>query len=177
MSRIAKKPIVLPANVEVRLNGQVISIKGKRGMLTRTIHESINIQQIDNQLIFAPHKGYLNGWAIAGTMRSVLNGMVVGVTEGFSKTLQLIGVGYRAAVKGNIVHLSLGFSHPINHELPMGITAECPSQTEIILQGPDKQIIGQVAADLRAYRRLEPYKGKGIRYADEIVRTKETKKK
>ena len=109
--------------------------------------------------------------------RGLLNSMVVGVTEGFTKKLQLVGVGYRAAIKGNAVGLSLGFSHPVEHPLPAGITAECPTQTEIVLKGADKQLIGQVAADLRAYRRPEPYKGKGVRYADEVVRTKEAKKK
>ncbi|MCR3755460.1 MAG: 50S ribosomal subunit protein L6 [Sodalis sp. Psp] len=177
MSRVAKATIVIPANVEIKLNGQDISIKGKNGELTRTIHEAIDVKYANNELAFTPRTGHANGWALAGTMRALLNGMVIGVTDGFTKKLQLVGVGYRAAVKGNVVNLSLGFSHPINHELPKGITAECPSQTEIVLKGADKQIIGQVAADLRAYRRPEPYKGKGIRYADEIVRTKEAKKK
>ncbi|WP_074012271.1 50S ribosomal protein L6 [Candidatus Sodalis sp. SoCistrobi] len=177
MSRVAKAPVVIPAGVEVKLNGQVISIKGKNGELTRTIHEAVDVQHADNQLSFAPREGHVNGWALAGTTRALLNGMVIGVTDGFTKKLQLVGVGYRAAVKGNVVNLSLGFSHPIDHQLPAGITAECPSQTEIVLKGADKQAIGQVAADLRAYRRPEPYKGKGVRYADEVVRTKEAKKK
>lgn len=177
MSRVAKAPVVIPAGVEVKLNGQVISIKGKNGELTRTIHEAVDVQHADNQLSFAPREGHANGWALAGTTRALLNGMVIGVTDGFTKKLQLVGVGYRAAVKGNVVNLSLGFSHPIDHQLPAGITAECPSQTEIVLKGADKQTIGQVAADLRAYRRPEPYKGKGVRYADEVVRTKEAKKK
>lgn len=177
MSRIAKIPVVIPAEVEVKLNGQDISIKGRNGVLNRTIHDSVNVQLTDNQLTFAPRKGYANGWALAGTTRSLLNGMVIGVTDGFTKKLQLVGVGYRAAVKGNVVNLSLGFSHSIYHQLPAGITVECPSQTEIVLKGADKQIIGQVAADLRAYRRPDPYKGKGVRYADEVVYTKEAKKK
>ena len=177
MSRVAKAPVVIPAGVEVKLNGQVISIKGKNGELTRTIHEAVDVQHADNQLSFAPREGHVNGWALAGTTRALLNGMVIGVTDGFTKKLQLVGVGYRAAVKGHVVNLSLGFSHPIDHQLPAGITAECPSQTEIVLKGADKQTIGQVAADLRAYRRPEPYKGKGVRYADEVVRTKEAKKK
>lgn len=115
--------------------------------------------------------------AIQKASCALLNSMVIGVTEGFTKKLQLVGVGYRAAVKGNVINLSLGFSHPVDHQLPAGITAECPTQTEIVLKGADKQVIGQVAADLRAYRRPEPYKGKGVRYADEVVRTKEAKKK
>ncbi|ACS84233.1 50S ribosomal protein L6 [Musicola paradisiaca] len=177
MSRVAKAPVVIPAGVEVKLNGQVISIKGKNGELTRQVHEAVEVKQADNVLTFAPREGFASGWAQAGTTRALLNSMVVGVTEGFTRKLLLVGVGYRAAVKGNVVNLALGFSHPIDHELPAGITAECPSQTEIVLKGADKQLIGQVAADLRAYRRPEPYKGKGVRYADEVVRIKEAKKK
>ncbi|HCS1002141.1 50S ribosomal protein L6 [Proteus mirabilis] len=177
MSRVAKAPVVIPAGVEVKLNGQVITIKGKNGELTRTIHNAVEIQHADNQLTFAPRDGYADEWAQAGTTRSLLNAMVVGVTEGFTKKLQLVGVGYRASVKGNTVNLSVGYSHPVEHQLPAGITAECPTQTEILLKGADKQVIGQVAAELRAYRRPEPYKGKGIRYADEVVRIKEAKKK
>ncbi|MBP2195417.1 MULTISPECIES: 50S ribosomal protein L6 [Pantoea] len=177
MSRVAKAPVVVPAGVEVKLNGQEVSIKGKNGELTRTINQAVEVKQADNTLTFAPREGYADGWAQAGTARALLNGMVIGVTEGFTKKLQLVGVGYRAAVKGNSVSLALGFSHPVDHALPAGITAECPTQTEIVLKGADKQLIGQVAADLRAYRRPEPYKGKGVRYADEVVRTKEAKKK
>ena len=177
MSRVAKAPVVIPAGVEVKLNGQEVSIKGKNGELTRTINNAVEIKQEDNTLTFAPRKGYADGWAQPGTARALLNGMVIGVTDGFTKKLQLVGVGYRAAVKGNSVSLALGFSHPVEHALPAGITAECPTQTEIVLKGADKQVIGQVAADLRAYRRPEPYKGKGVRYADEVVRTKEAKKK
>ncbi|MBE5215959.1 50S ribosomal protein L6 [Pectobacterium sp. A535-S3-A17] len=177
MSRVAKAPVVIPAGVEVKLNGQDVSIKGKNGELSRKIHDSVEVKQADNALTFAPREGFVDGWAQAGTTRALLNAMVIGVTEGFTKKLQLVGVGYRAAVKGNVVNLSLGFSHPVEHALPAGITAECPSQTEIVLKGADKQVIGQVAAELRAYRRPEPYKGKGVRYADEVVRTKEAKKK
>ncbi|AUG99192.1 50S ribosomal protein L6 [Pectobacteriaceae bacterium CE70] len=177
MSRVAKAPVVIPVGVEVKLNGQVISIKGKNGELTRKIHDAVDVKQADNVLTFAPREGFVDGWAQAGTTRALLNGMVVGVTEGFTKKLQLVGVGYRAAVKGNVVNLALGFSHPVDHALPAGVSAECPSQTEIVLKGADKQLVGQVAADLRAYRRPEPYKGKGVRYADEVVRTKEAKKK
>lgn len=177
MSRVAKAPVVVPAGVEVKLNGQEISIKGKNGELTRTINSAVEVKHADNALTFGPREGYSDGWAQAGTARALLNGMVIGVTEGFTKKLQLVGVGYRAAVKGNSVSLALGFSHPVDHALPAGITAECPTQTEIVLKGADKQLIGQVAADLRAYRRPEPYKGKGVRYADEVVRTKEAKKK
>ena len=167
MSRVAKAPVVVPAGVDVKINGQVITIKGKNGELTRTLNDAVEVKHADNTLTFGPRDGYADGWAQAGT----------GVTEGFTKKLQLVGVGYRAAVKGNVINLSLGFSHPVDHQLPAGITAECPTQTEIVLKGADKQVIGQVAADLRAYRRPEPYKGKGVRYADEVVRTKEAKKK
>lgn len=177
MSRVAKAPVVVPAGVEVKINGQTISIKGKNGELVRTFNDAVEVKLNDNVLTFAPREGYTDGWAQAGTARALTNAMIIGVTDGFTKKLQLVGVGYRAAVKGNVVNLSLGFSHPIDHELPEGITAECPTQTEILLKGADKQLIGQVAADLRAYRRPEPYKGKGVRYADEVVRTKEAKKK
>lgn len=177
MSRVAKAPVVIPAGVEVKLNDQVISIKGKNGELTRTINDAVEVKYADNALTFGPRDGFVDGWAQAGTARALLNSMVIGVTEGFTKKLQLVGVGYRAAVKGDVVNLSLGFSHPIDHKLPAGITAECTSQTEIMLKGADKQLIGQVAAELRAYRRPEPYKGKGVRYADEVVRIKEAKKK
>ncbi|MTD29209.1 50S ribosomal protein L6 [Erwinia sorbitola] len=177
MSRVAKAPVAIPAGVEVKLDGQVISIKGKNGELTRTLNKAVEVKHADNALTFAPREGFVDGWAQAGTSRALLNGMVIGVTEGFTKKLQLVGVGYRAAVKGNSVSLALGFSHPVDHALPAGITAECPTQTEIVLKGADKQLIGQVAADIRAYRRPEPYKGKGVRYADEVVRTKEAKKK
>jgi large subunit ribosomal protein L6 len=177
MSRVAKAPVVVPAGVEVKLNGQDVSIKGKNGELTRTINSAVEVKHADNALTFAPREGFSDAWAQAGTARALLNGMVIGVTEGFTKKLQLVGVGYRAAIKGTAVGLSLGFSHPVEHPLPAGITAECPTQTEIVLKGADKQLIGQVAADLRAYRRPEPYKGKGVRYADEVVRTKEAKKK
>lgn len=177
MSRVAKAPVVIPAGVEVKLDGQVISIKGKNGELTRTVHNAVVVKNENNTLTFAPRDGFANAWAQAGTARAIINTMVVGVTTGFTKKLQLVGVGYRAQVKGDAISLSLGFSHPVEHKLPAGIKAECPSQTEIILTGIDKQLIGQVAADIRAYRKPEPYKGKGVRYANEVVRTKEAKKK
>ena len=177
MSRVAKAPVVVPAGVEVKLNGQVITIKGKNGELSRTINDAVVISQEEGQIKFGPRDGFADAWAQAGTARALVNSMVIGVTEGFTKKLQLVGVGYRAQVKGNAIGLSLGYSHPIEHELPAGVKAECPSQTEIVLTSADKQLIGQVAADIRAYRRPEPYKGKGVRYADEVVRTKEAKKK
>ncbi|WPC73825.1 50S ribosomal protein L6 [Vibrio porteresiae] len=177
MSRVAKAPVAIPAGVEVKLNGQEITIKGAKGELTRVFNNAVVIAQEENHLTFGPREGVVNAWAQAGTARALVNNMVVGVTEGFTKKLALKGVGYRAAIKGNAVALTLGFSHPVEHELPAGIKAECPTQTDIILTGCDKQLVGQVAADIRSYRQPEPYKGKGVRYADENVRTKEAKKK
>lgn len=177
MSRVAKAPVAIPAGVEVKLNGQEVTVKGAKGELTRVLNNAVVIAQEENNLTFGPREGVANAWAQAGTARALVNNMVIGVTEGFVKKLTLKGVGYRAAIKGNAVGLTLGFSHPVEHELPAGITAECPSQTEIIITGCDKQVVGQVAADIRSYRAPEPYKGKGVRYADENVRTKEAKKK
>ncbi|GAB2637744.1 MULTISPECIES: 50S ribosomal protein L6 [Vibrio] len=177
MSRVAKAPVAIPAGVEVKLNGQEITIKGAKGELSRVLNDAVVIAQEENNLTFGPKEGVVNAWAQAGTARALVNNMVIGVTEGFTKKLVLKGVGYRAAIKGNAVGLTLGFSHPVEHELPAGVTAECPSQTEIVLTGCDKQVVGQVAADIRSYRQPEPYKGKGVRYADENVRTKEAKKK
>ena len=141
------------------------------------VGNSVEVKQDNGQFTFTPREGFVGANAQSGTARALVNAMVIGVTEGFTKKLVLVGVGYRAQIKGNAVALSLGFSHPVEHTLPAGITAECPSQTEIVLKGADKQLIGQVAADIRAYRRPEPYKGKGVRYADEVVRIKEAKKK
>ncbi|MEZ9161303.1 50S ribosomal protein L6 [Vibrio lentus] len=177
MSRVAKAPVAIPAGVEVKLNGQEVTVKGSKGELTRVLNSAVVIAQEETNLTFGPKEGVSNAWAQAGTARALVNNMVVGVTEGFTKKLTLKGVGYRAAMKGNTVALTLGFSHPVEHALPEGIKAECPSQTEIIITGCDKQVVGQVAADIRSYRAPEPYKGKGVRYADENVRTKEAKKK
>ncbi|WP_087017516.1 50S ribosomal protein L6 [Thaumasiovibrio subtropicus] len=177
MSRVAKAPVVIPAGVEVKLNGQEVTVKGPKGELSRAFNPAVVLNQEENQITFGPRDGFADAWAQAGTARALVNSMVVGVSQGFTKKLTLKGVGYRAAIKGNAVGLTLGFSHPVEHELPAGIKAECPSQTEIVITGCDKQLVGQVAADIRAYRSPEPYKGKGVRYADEIVRTKEAKKK
>ncbi|PLK59031.1 50S ribosomal protein L6 [Candidatus Palibaumannia cicadellinicola] len=177
MSRIAKSPIIIPTNVKVKINGQDIIINSINYELTSHIHKAVQIQQIANKLIFCPREGYMNGWALAGTTRALINNMVIGVTKGFTKKLQLIGVGYRATIINNIVSLFLGFSHRIDYTLPIGVTAKCPSQTEIILQSADKQALGQVARDLHHYRNPDSYKGKGIRYAEEVVCTKEAKKK
>ncbi|SJL83673.1 50S ribosomal protein L6 [Vibrio palustris] len=178
MSRVAKAPVAIPAGVEVKLNGQEITVKGAKGEMTRVLNNLVAIAQEENSLTFGPvNERVTHSWAQAGTARALVNNMILGVTEGFSKKLTLKGVGYRAAIKGNAVALTLGFSHPVEHELPAGIKAECPSQTEIVVSGCDKQLVGQVAADIRSYREPEPYKGKGVRYADENVRTKEAKKK
>lgn len=177
MSRVAKAPVSIPAGVEVKLNGQEVTVKGSKGELTRVLNSAVVIAQEETKLTFGPKEGVTNAWAQAGTARALVNNMVMGVTEGFTKKLTLKGVGYRATMKGNTVALTLGFSHPVEHALPEGIKAECPSQTEIIITGCDKQLVGQVAADIRSYRAPEPYKGKGVRYADENVRTKEAKKK
>ncbi|WMY96580.1 MAG: 50S ribosomal protein L6 [Arsenophonus sp.] len=177
MSRIAKMPIVIPFDVNVKLDGQIITIKGKNGELTRKIHEFVKIKYFDNQLTFLFSKSFIDARTQAGTARSLVNAMVIGVTEGFTKTLQLVGIGYRVSINEKIISLSLGFSHLITYKLPVSVFATCPSQTEIILKGANKQLIGQVAAELRSYRPPEKYKGKGIRYANEIIITKESKKK
>ncbi|SFD40210.1 50S ribosomal protein L6 [Pseudoalteromonas denitrificans] len=177
MSRVAKAPINVPAGVEVTLNGQDIKVKGKNGELSRSINVAVDVALNDNVITTMPNEGVANGWAQAGTARANINNMIVGVTTGYEKKLQLIGVGYRAAVKGKVLNLTLGFSHPVNFEIPEGITIEAPSQTELLVKGADKQLVGQVSANIRAYRKPEPYKGKGVRYADENVRRKEAKKK
>jgi large subunit ribosomal protein L6 len=177
MSRIAKAPIAVPAGVEVTVNGQDIKVKGKNGELSRTINEAVEVSVADNVITTNPVEGVANAWAQAGTARALINNMVTGVNDGYEKKLQLVGVGYRAAVKGKVLDLTLGFSHPVNFEIPAGITIETPSQTEILVKGVDKQLVGQTAANIRKYREPEPYKGKGVRYADEYVRRKEAKKK
>jgi large subunit ribosomal protein L6 len=177
MSRIAKAPITVPAGVEVKVNGQEITVKGGKSELVRTLNDAVVVNLEDGVLTFSPVAGVTDAWAQAGTARANVNNMVVGVTEGFKKTLLLQGVGYRAQVKGQEINLTLGFSHPVVYALPEGITATAPSQTEIILEGSDKQQVGQVAAEIRGFRPPEPYKGKGVRYADENVRRKEAKKK
>lgn len=177
MSRIAKAPITVPTGVEVKVNGQEVTVKGNKGELVRTLNDAVVVNLTEGVVTFAPAEGVKDAWAQAGTARANVNNMVVGVTEGFKKTLLLQGVGYRTQVKGQDVNLTLGFSHPVVYSLPQGITATAPSQTEIIIEGSDKQQVGQVAAEIRAFRPPEPYKGKGVRYADENVRRKEAKKK
>jgi len=177
MSRIAKAPVALPAGVEVKISDAQITVKGKQGSLDLDLHTSVEVKQEENVLVFAPKNGDKASNAMAGTFRSLVNNMVTGVSEGFEKKLLLQGVGYRAKASGKTLNLSLGFSHPVDYELPEGVTAETPSQTEIVIKGMDKQQVGQVAAEIRGYRPPEPYKGKGVRYADEYVRRKEAKKK
>lgn len=177
MSRIAKMPIELPSGVEAKISGQNIIIKGAKGSFDYNIHESVEISEEDDSLHVKPKSDKdKTGWAMAGTMRAVTNNMIIGVTTGFEKKLELVGVGYRAQAQGNKLNLTLGFSHPVVHDIPEGITCETPSQTEIILRGIDKQVVGQTAAEIRSYRPPEPYKGKGVKYADERIIRKEAKK-
>jgi large subunit ribosomal protein L6 len=179
MSRIAKQPIALPSGVEIKINDQHLVVKGSKGTLERDIHVFVKITLNENVLTLSPKEGEdpKLADAQAGTARALANNMVVGVSEGFEKKLLLVGVGYRAQAQGKNLNLSLGFSHPVVYAVPDGVIIETPSQTEIIVKGIDKQLVGQVAADIRAYRPPEPYKGKGVRYSDEVIQLKEGKKK
>jgi len=181
MSRIAKAPIEIPAGVEVSINGTTMSAKGKLGQLQMEINSSVTVANAENVLTFdiakVDKKEEKKAWAQAGTARANTANLIQGVSEGWEKKLSLIGVGYRAKSMGKVLDLTLGFSHPVKYNLPEGITAETPSQTEIIVKGMDKQKVGQAAAEIRAYRPPEPYKGKGVRYTDEYVVRKEAKKK
>ena len=177
MSRVAKNPVKLPAGVEVKLDGQRLAVKGAKGALELNLHPSVEVVQEAGELRFAARNGDQQNKAMAGTTRALVNNMVIGVSQGFERKLQLVGVGYKAQAKGDVLNLSLGFSHPVDYQLPKGITAETPSPTDIVIKGIDKQLVGQVAAEIRDFRRPEPYKGKGVRYADEVVRRKEAKKK
>jgi large subunit ribosomal protein L6 len=177
MSRVAKEPIELPSGVEFKQEGNVVTMKGGKGALSLELNNEVELKQEDNTLMIAPRSGSRFSTAIAGTMRALLANMATGVTEGFERKLELVGVGYRAQAQGNKLNLSLGFSHPVEHIVPEGVTVETPSQTEIVVRGADKQAVGQVAAEIRSYRPPEPYKGKGVRYSDERVQIKEAKKK
>lgn len=177
MSRIANSPIPVPAGVEISLSGQDLKVKGGKGQLSMTLHNLVTIKQEDAELKVATTSGDKQAVAIAGTTRSVVNNMVVGVSTGWEKKLTLQGVGYRAQAQGKKLTLQLGFSHPVEYMLPDGIEAATPSQTEVVISGVDKQQVGQVSAEIRAFRPPEPYKGKGVRYSDEYVRRKEAKKK
>ena len=177
MSRIAKAPVAVPAGVESSISGQTISAKGKNGQLSHEVHPSVTVEQAEGALNFGTRDGAKQSVALAGPTRSIVNNMVTGVNEGFKKELTLLGVGYRAAVSGSTLNLTLGFSHPVEYALPEGIKAEVPNQTTVVISGADKQVVGQVAAEVRGFRPPEPYKGKGVRYSDEYVRRKEAKKK
>ena len=177
MSRIAKAPVPIASGIEVKIDGQDVLVKGSKGTLVWSVNPAVKVSQVEGELHIAPHKETKQSWALAGSTRALLNNMIIGCSDGFSKKLTLIGVGYRAAMKGRELGLSLGFSHPVNYAVPEGIQIETPSQTEIVISGADKQQVGQVAAEIRSYRPPEPYKGKGIRYADEHVLRKEAKKK
>ena len=177
MSRVAKDPVKLPQGVDVKIDGQHVTVKGSKGALEHVVHDLVTVAVEDGGITFRPAKEVQQAWALAGTTRALLQNMVTGVSAGFERKLELVGVGYRAQAQGKVLNLSLGFSHPVAYELPEGVTAETPTQTEIVLKGVDKQLIGQVAANVRGFRPPEPYKGKGVRYAGEQVRRKEAKKK
>jgi len=177
MSRVAKTPVDLASGVDVSIAGQNVTVKGANGTLSRVFNDAVEIVQEENQLKALPREGYADAWAQAGTARALLNAMVIGVSQGFQKKLLLTGVGYRASAQGSKLNLTLGFSHPVAYEMPQGITVETPTQTEILVKGADKQLVGQVAANIRGYRPPEPYKGKGVRYSDEVILRKEAKKK
>lgn len=177
MSRIGKQPVSLPSSVKVSINKQDLTIKGGKGELSMTLHPYTLVEEKEGFLQVKPTQESREHWMMTGTMRALIQNMVVGVSEGFEKKLTLVGVGYRAQAQGAKLNLALGFSHPVVFDVPKGISIETPSQTEIVIKGSDKQLVGEVAAKIRAYRPPEPYKGKGIRYSDEHVAMKEAKKK
>lgn len=177
MSRVAKNPVAIPSGVEVKFNATDVTVKGALGSLSTALVEEVEIKLDNNQLTFAAKTDSKFARSMSGTLRALLNNMVNGVSKGFEKKLLLVGVGYRAQAAGDTLNLSLGFSHPVAHQMPAGVKVATPTQTEIVITGADKQQVGQVAAEIRAYRSPEPYKGKGVRYADEVVVLKETKKK
>ncbi len=177
MSRVANNPVTVPANVSVNLNGRTLTVKGGKGELDFTLSGSVDLDIEENRISVRALDQSKSSDAMAGTTRALVNNMVAGVTDGFMKSLTLVGVGYRAQVSGKTLNLTLGFSHPVEYEIPAGITIETPSQTEVVVKGIDKQKVGQVAAKIRAYRPPEPYKGKGVRYSDEHVVRKDAKKK
>lgn len=177
MSRVAKSPVTIPAGVTVTINGQDVQVKGAKGELSTVLHDLVAIAQEGTELKLSPREDSQAAWMQAGTARAVMSNLVIGVSAGFERRLQLIGVGYKAAAKGKVLNLALGFSHPVDYNLPEGVTAETPTPTEIILKSVNKQLLGQAAANVRAYRPPEPYKGKGVRYVGENVLRKEAKKK
>jgi len=177
MSRIANQPVELPKGVEINQSAGKLVVKGPKGELSMPVNSEVTINIEEGALTFAARSGSRFARAMSGTTRSLVNNMVTGVSTGFERKLELVGVGYRAKAQGKKLNLTLGFSHPVDHDVPEGITVETPSQTEILVKGIDKQQVGQVAANIRAYRPPEPYKGKGVRYSDEHVVRKEAKKK
>jgi len=177
MSRIASNPVVVPKGVEVTLRGQEITVKGTKGSLAWQVHADVEVAQVEGELTFSARSASKAARALSGTTRALVNNMVRGVSEGFEKRLELQGVGYRAQAQGKKLTMQLGFSHPVVYELPDGVEAQTPSQTEIVISGVDNQLVGQVSAEIRAFRPPEPYKGKGVRYSGERVRRKEAKKK
>ncbi|HEY0488110.1 MAG TPA: 50S ribosomal protein L6 [Telluria sp.] len=177
MSRVAKMPIAVPAGAEVAITAAAITVKGPLGTLTQSLNGLVKVENKDGTLTFDVVDDSRESNAMSGTLRALVNNMVTGVTKGFEKKLSLVGVGYKAQAAGDKLNLSLGFSHPVAHAMPQGVTATTPTPTEIIIKGIDRQQVGQVAAEVRAYRSPEPYKGKGVRYVDEVVKLKETKKK
>ncbi|MDB5926960.1 MAG: rplF [Betaproteobacteria bacterium] len=177
MSRIANYPVLVPEKVEVTVKPDEISVKGPLGTLTQKVSQRVKIERIENRLEFKMNENSRQANALSGTVRALVANMVTGVTKGFERRLTLVGVGYRAQAQGDKLNLTLGFSHPVVHQLPKGVKAETPTQTEIVIKGTDKQVVGQVAAEVRRYRSPEPYKGKGVRYTGEQITLKETKKK
>ena len=177
MSRVGKMPIAVPQGVDVSVTAEQISVKGSLGTLVRPVNELVTVKNEGGKLMFAPANDSAEADAMSGTMRALVANMVNGVTKGFEKKLTLVGVGFRAQAQGAKLNLQIGFSHPVVKDMPAGIKVECPTQTEILIKGADRQVVGQIAAEVRAIRPPEPYKGKGIRYADERVVLKETKKK
>lgn len=180
MSRVAKAPILLPANVEITVNKDTLTVTGPKGSLDQHYNKNVSVTKCvedSNKVLFKPASNDPNAWAHAGTVRALVNNMIKGVTNGYDLTLELVGVGYRAQSNNNIVTLSLGFSHPVEYHLPKGITVETPNNTTVIIRGIDKQLLGQVASEIRAFRPPEPYKGKGVKYAGEVIARKEAKKK
>jgi large subunit ribosomal protein L6 len=177
MSRVAKMPIAVPAGAEVAISAQAITVKGPLGTLTQSLNGLVKVENNNGTLTFDVANDSREANAMSGTLRALVNNMVTGVTKGFEKKLSLVGVGYKAQAQGDKLNLSLGFSHPVIHAMPAGVSVATPTPTEVVIKGIDRQQVGQVAAEVRAYRSPEPYKGKGVRYVDEVVKIKETKKK
>ena len=177
MSRVGKMPLPVPKGVDVSVTAEQISVKGSLGTLVRAVNSLVTVKNEDGKLLFAPANDSVEADAMSGTMRALVANMVNGVSKGFEKKLSLVGVGYRAAAAGSKLNLQIGFSHPVAKEMPEGVSVACPTQTEIVIKGADRQVVGQIAAEVRAIRPPEPYKGKGIRYVGEKVVIKETKKK